>query len=65
MLGRIDEATSLMNGALAALPAGVGLLAEMVEPKTGDLLGNIPQGLSHLALIHAAVQLMDGQGCPG
>lgn len=65
VLGRTDEATSLMNEAFAALPAGVGLLAEMVEPKTGDLLGNIPQGLSHLALIHAAVQLMDGQGRPG
>lgn len=64
VLGRTGEAAALMNEALTALPAGVGLLAEMIEPKTGDLLGNVPQGLSHLALIHAAAQLRDGSGRP-
>ncbi len=61
-LGREDEATALMEEALAAMPAGVGVLTEMLDVKTGDLLGNFPQGLSHLALIHAAVQLRDGKG---
>ena len=46
-----------MGEALAALPAGTGLLAEMVDLASGDLVGNMPQGLSHLALIHAAHSL--------
>ena len=51
--------------ALAALPPGVGVLGEMVDPKSGDFLGNLPQGLSHLALIHAAISLAGGVRRPG
>ena len=49
-----------MEAALSGLPAGPGVLAEMVETETGDFVGNLPQGLSHLALIHAAIALNEG-----
>ncbi len=56
-LGRREEAEALMDEALRALPSGAGVMSEMVDVKTGDYLGNLPQGLSHLALIHAAMSL--------
>ena len=31
----------------------VGLLAEEVDPATGDLLGNFPQAFSHIGLVNA------------
>ncbi len=35
----------------------LGLLAEQVDPTTGELLGNYPQAFSHLGLINAAQAL--------
>ena len=55
-LGRQDEAQAAMAEAVGC-GNDLGLFAEQQDPASGEMLGNVPQGLSHLALINAACAL--------
>jgi GH15 family glucan-1,4-alpha-glucosidase len=54
--GRVEEARQVFDTAIAT-SNDLGLFAEEYDVATGDLLGNFPQGLTHLSHIAAAVAL--------
>jgi len=56
LAGRTERATELFETALEH-SSPLGLLAERVEPATGELFGNYPQAFSHLGLINSAIYL--------
>jgi len=56
MAGRIEEAEEVFK-AHAEASNHLGLLAEEIDPHSGELLGNFPQAFSHLGLINAAARI--------
>lgn len=64
LLGEVERAVQLFEQT-TAYANELGLLAEMVDPYSGELLGNFPQAFSHIGLVNAAwrlSQVMQGQG---
>jgi GH15 family glucan-1,4-alpha-glucosidase len=53
LAGEVDRARATFETAIA-YANDVGLLAEEVDPETGELLGNFPQAFSHIGLVNAA-----------
>ena len=58
-MSRVDEAKALLEEMLTwATP--LGLYAEMLDPKSGEMLGNFPQAFTHIGLILAAQECGTG-----
>lgn len=57
--GRFDDARRLLDR-LIELSNDVGLYSEEYDPASGRMAGNMPQALTHLALVEAACAYADG-----
>lgn len=63
ILGQRDRAEAALKAIGGALDRGVGIMTEMADPRTGMFLGNLPQGLSHLAHVMALDTLTQQDAC--
>lgn len=61
MQGRMDEAAELFER-LLGLRNDLGLLAEEYDPVQKRLVGNFPQGFSHIGLVNTAYNLLKAHG---
>jgi GH15 family glucan-1,4-alpha-glucosidase len=60
MAGRLERARVVFERA-ASFANDVGLLAEEVDPISGELLGNFPQAFSHIGLVNAAWAISEAE----
>ena len=60
MSGQVARARAVFERAVAFVN-DVGLLAEEVDPATGEMLGNFPQAFSHIGLINAAWAISEAE----
>jgi GH15 family glucan-1,4-alpha-glucosidase len=63
MAGEPERAREVFARA-AGYANDVGLLAEEVDPATGELLGNFPQAFSHIGLVNAAWAIQQAERRP-
>jgi GH15 family glucan-1,4-alpha-glucosidase len=60
MAGKVDRAREVFDRA-ARYVNDVGLLAEEIDPETGEMLGNFPQAFSHIGLVNAAWAIAEAE----
>ena len=60
LAGDVGAATATFERAVAAIN-DVGLLAEEIDPRSGEMIGNFPQAFSHVGLINAAWAVSQAQ----
>jgi GH15 family glucan-1,4-alpha-glucosidase len=60
MADRVERAREVFDSAVSYIN-DVGLLAEEVDPGTGELLGNFPQAFSHIGLVNAAWAISEAE----
>jgi GH15 family glucan-1,4-alpha-glucosidase len=60
LAGEVDRAMGTFERAVAAIN-DVGLLAEEVDARSGEMIGNFPQAFSHIGLINAAWAIAQAQ----
>jgi GH15 family glucan-1,4-alpha-glucosidase len=53
LAGQVERAREVFERAVSSV-TDLGLLAEEVDPASGELLGNYPQAFSHIGLVNAA-----------
>ena len=63
MAGEVGRARAVFERA-AVFVNDVGLLAEEVDPVSGELLGNFPQAFSHIGLVNAAWAISASRSAP-
>jgi GH15 family glucan-1,4-alpha-glucosidase len=63
LAGRAEGARAVFERAVAYVN-DVGLLAEEVDPESGELLGNFPQAFSHIGLVNAAWAISQAEQRP-
>ena len=67
LLGELADARQLFEQ-LTSYANDVGLLAEELDPDTGEQLGNFPQAFTHIGLVNAAWAITQAErsaGLPG
>jgi len=60
LAGELEKAKATFKTA-ASFCNDVGLLAEEIDPNTGELLGNFPQAFSHIGLVNAAYAISEAE----
>jgi len=58
--GQVGAAIATFERAVAAIN-DVGLLAEEVDPRNSEMIGNFPQAFSHIGLVNAAWAIAQAQ----
>jgi GH15 family glucan-1,4-alpha-glucosidase len=60
MADQVERAREVFESAVRYVN-DVGLLAEEIDPETGELLGNFPQAFSHIGLVNAAWAISEAE----